>query len=36
MSKRLIKFTNKALERIPPSPKRWSKAKEKEVGQCLL
>ena len=36
MEKRLIKFTNTALERLPAPLKRWSEAKEKEVGQCLL
>jgi len=36
MEKRLIKFTNTALERLSAPPKRWSEAKEKEIGQYVL
>jgi len=36
MSRRSMKFMKGALERLPAPSKRWSKEKQKEVGQYVL
>jgi len=36
MARRSMKFTKGGLERLPVPPKRWSKEKQKEIGQYVL